>query len=278
MSLKSILVHIDDVEVSRPRLDAAIRVARDFQAELVGLYLVPPIELNSTVAAMVPPDVIERRQRETAQAQRDAERAFRNTTAAAGLAAVDWRAPPVGSPVDIAIEHARCSDLLVVRQPSSPGYLLAESLVSTVLMALGRPLLIVPYIGARPTLGDNVLVAWDGGREAARALADALPFLERARRVTVISVAPEGTVDGDAWPAEARLGAWLRAHGIKADLARYAVSDVPIGAWLLSRAADIGSDLIVMGGYGHPRMRQLILGGVTRTMLESVTVPVLMSH
>ena len=277
MSLKSILVHIDDVDVSRPRLDAAIRVARDFQAELVGLYLVAPIELNSSVAAMVPPDVIERRQRDTAQAQRDAEQAFRDTTAAAGLAAVDWRAPP-GSPVDIAIEHARCSDLLVVRQPSSPGYLLAESLVSTVLMALGRPLLIVPYIGARPTLGDNVLVAWDGGREAARALADALPFLERARRVTVISVAPEGTVDIDGRPGEARLGAWLRAHGIKADIARYAVSDVPIGAWLLSRAADLGSDLIVMGGYGHPRMRQLILGGVTRTMLESMTVPVLTSH
>ena len=277
MSLKSILVHVDDVAVSRPRLDAAIRVARDFEAELVGLYLVPPIDVSSSVAAMVPPDVFERRQRETAQAQRDAEQAFRDATAAAGLAAVEWRAPS-GSPVDVAIEHARCSDLLVVRQPSSPGYLLAESLVSTVLMALGRPLLIVPYIGARPTLGENVLVAWDGGREASRALADALPFLERARHVTVIAVAPDGTVDVETSPAEARLGGWLRAHGVDADIARYAVPDVPIGAWLLSRAADLGSDLIVMGGYGHARMRQLILGGVTRTMLETMTVPVLMSH
>lgn len=277
MSLKSILVHIDDVAASRPRLEAAIRVARDFRAELGGLYLVPPIELHSTVAAMVPPDVVERRLREVAQAQRDAEQAFRDAAAAADLAAVEWRAPP-GSPIDAAVAHARCTDLLIVGQPSSPGYLLAEDAVSTVLLEAGRPLLIVPYIGTGPTVGDNVLVAWDGGREASRAIADALPFLERARRVTVIAVAREDTAEAEASRAEARLGAWLRAHGVEADIARYAVSDITIGAWLLSRAMDLGSDLIVMGGYGHARMRQLILGGVTRSMLRAMTVPVLMSH
>jgi nucleotide-binding universal stress UspA family protein len=139
-------------------------------------------------------------------------------------------------------------------------------------------MLVVPYIGARPTLGDNVLVAWDGGREASRAIADAFPLLERARRVTVIAVSRDEAAAADASPAEARLGAWLREHGVKVEIARHAVGDVSAGEWLLSRAADLGSDLIVMGGYGHTRVRELILGGVTRTMLQSMTVPVLMSH
>lgn len=277
MSFKSILVHVDDVEASQPRLDAAIRVALRFQARLIGLYLVPAIDISSSVAALIPPDVIERRQREMAQAQRDAEQTFRKATAAAGLAAVEWRAPP-GSPIEAAIAHARCADLLIVGQRNPPGQLLAEELVTTVLLASGRPMLIVPYIGARPTLGDNVLVAWDGGREASRAIADALPLLERARRVTVIAVSREETAAAEGSPAEARLGAWLREHGVDVEIARHAVGDVTAGEWLLSRAADLGSDLIVMGGYGHTRVRELILGGVTRTMLQAMTVPVLMSH
>lgn len=277
MSLKSILVHVDDAGACKPRLDAAIRVARDFQAELVGLYLVPPIEVNPSIAALIPPDAIERREREMAQARHEAEDAFRKATTAAGLAAVEWRAPP-GSPVDVAVAHARCADLLIVGQRNPPGYLLAEELVTTVLLGSGRPVLVVPYIGARPTLGDNVLVAWDGGREASRAIADALPLLERARRVTVIAVSREGAAHAEGSPAEARLGAWLRRHGVNVDIARHAVGDIAAGEWLLSRAADLGSDLIVMGGYGHTRMRELILGGVTRTMLQAMTVPVLMSH
>ena len=192
MSFKSILVHVDDVDASQARLDAAIRVALRFQARLIGLYLVPAIDISSSVAALIPPDVIERRQREMAQAQRDAEETFRKATAAAGLAAVEWRAPP-GPPIEAAIAHARCADLLIVGQRNPPGQLLAEELVTTVLLASGRPMLIVPYIGARPKLGDNVLVAWDGGREASRAIADALPLLERARRVTVIAVSREET-------------------------------------------------------------------------------------
>ena len=107
---------------------------------------------------------------------------------------------------------------------------------------------------------------------------DALPLLERARRVTVIAVSRDETAAAEDSPAEARLGAWLREHGVDVEIARHAVGDVTPGEWLLSRAADLGSDLIVMGGYGHTRVRELVLGGVTRTMLQAMTVPVLMSH
>ncbi|HEX6137145.1 MAG TPA: universal stress protein [Casimicrobiaceae bacterium] len=277
MSLKSILVHIDDVEASKPRLAAAIRLAREHGAQLVGIHLVPLVELNSAVAAMIPPELIERRGRENLEAQRAAEAMFRSETSAAGLRAIAWRAPP-GLPVDAAVVHARCTDLFVVGQRNPPDLLPAEDLVTSVLLASGRPLLVVPYIGARPTLGERVLVAWDGGREASRAIADAMPLLERAKRVDVIAVNRDAGATSDATAAGTRLADWLHQHGIAADVSHQAAPDISIGEWLLSRAADLGSDLIVMGGYGHTRMRELILGGVTRTMLQAMTVPVLMAH
>jgi nucleotide-binding universal stress UspA family protein len=277
MSFKTILVHVDDVETCKARLDAAVQLALDCQAQLVGLYLVPAIDQSSVAAMMLPTDLVERRVREIADAQRAAEDVFRRTAADAGLAAVDWRAP-AGSPIAAAVAQGRCTDLFIVGQRNPPGYMFAEELVTTVMLETGRPILVVPYIGARPTIGQNVLVAWDGGREATRAVADAMPMLERARRVTVIAVGREADERIGASLAETPLAGWLRQHGVKVDFVRDDVSDVTTGEWLLSRAADLGSDLMVMGGYAHTRMRELILGGVTRTMLQSMTVPVLMAH
>jgi nucleotide-binding universal stress UspA family protein len=162
------------------------------------------------------------------------------------------------------------------RDPSGPIF--AEELVTSVMLACGRPVLVVPYIGAAPTMGENVLVAWNGGREASRAIGDALPLLERAKRVTAIMVSANGDDDVGEHLAKARLFAWLHAHGVDADVVRDEAPDIPTGQWLLSRAADLGSDLVVMGAYGHARMRELVLGGVTRTMLQAMTIPVLMSH
>jgi nucleotide-binding universal stress UspA family protein len=153
-----------------------------------------------------------------------------------------------------------------------------DELIATTILSTARPTLIVPHIGIRGTLGENALVAWDGGREASRAVADALPFLKRAKRVTVITVNPESGGHAVDSPAVSRLTAYLQTHGVAAIVDRDSVSDISIGERLLSRAADLGSDLIVMGGYAHTRLRELVLGGVTRTMLEKMTVPVLMSH
>jgi nucleotide-binding universal stress UspA family protein len=127
-------------------------------------------------------------------------------------------------------------------------------------------------------VGENVLVAWNGGREAARAIGDALPLLERAKHLDILAVDDDGEPGVAERLAGARLGTWLRAHGIAAGVERHEVRDIGVGEWLLDRAADLGSDLIVMGGYGHARMRELVLGGVTRTVLRSMTVPVFMAH
>ena len=172
---------------------------------------------------------------------------------------------------------ARCSDLVILSQqdPNSGG---TDTFASTVILSCGRPTLVVPYIGAPADFGERVLIAWDGGREATRAVADAMPLLARARKVDVIAVDNDNDDDVPERLSAARLSAWLAAHGVRADIDRQESGDVGIGEWLLSRVADLSADLLVMGGYGHPRMRELVLGGVTRTMLRSMTVPVLMSH
>jgi nucleotide-binding universal stress UspA family protein len=127
-------------------------------------------------------------------------------------------------------------------------------------------------------LGENVLVAWDGGHEASRAIADALPLLERARKVNVLAVnADENSSVGDA-PAADRLVAWLSQHGVDVSVVHQQSDDVRVGEWLLSQVTESGCDLIVMGGYAHSRVREAVLGGVTRSMLQAMTVPVLMSH
>jgi nucleotide-binding universal stress UspA family protein len=277
MSYRSILVHVDDAEASAPRLDYAVRLANAFSAELVGIYLVPGTDLTPSAAAMLRSDVVERRLGKYVDAQHAAEKAFAAATSNCGLVAVDWRAP-AGAGVDAAIAPARCSDLFILGQDNGSGTGVGMALASNVLLSSGRPTLVVPRAGAPATLAENILVAWDGGREAARAIGDAMPLLARAKRVDVVSV------DDDAEPAvgdrlaDARLRGWLGRHGVAVDIARQEAEDVAVGDWLLSRAADLGSDVIVMGGYGHARMRELVLGGATRTMLRSLTVPVFMAH
>ncbi len=277
MTFRTLLVHVDNHASCRPRLDAAIRLALEHAAELVGLYLVPGTDMAPSAAAMLRSEVAERRLGEFAEAQHAAENDFRAIAAAAGLTSVDWRAP-AGPPIDAAVAHGRCTDLFILGQHNPATVSFSEALASTVLLSSGRPTLVIPYIGAPATLGENVLVAWDGGREASRAIGDALPLLARAKRVEVMAVDADSEAKLDDRLASARLTAWLHQHGITASVARQEVQDIRIGEWLLSRAADRGSDLIVMGGYGHARIRELALGGVTRTMLRSMTVPVFIAH
>ena len=279
MSFKSIIVHIDDSPSCKQRLDAAIRASLDFSARLVGIYLVPAAELTPSVAALLPADVVARRLRETGDAQGQAEAMFRQITAAAGLTAIEWRAPS-GKPIVAAVAHARCADLAVIGQPDPdrPDFAFLEELAQTVALSAGRPALIIPYVAPVASLGQRVLIAWDGGREASRAVGDALPLLARAKRVTVMVIQSEPEVRIADTAATSRLVDYLHSHGIEARVDRSNVTDISAGEQLLSRAADLGIDLIVMGAYAHTRLRELILGGVTRTMLRSMTAPVLMSH
>jgi len=276
MSYRSILVHLDNDESTKRRLDYAIALAGRFDAELVGVYIVPGTGLAPSTAAMMRPEAVERRLAQFGEAQHVAEREFRDAAGAAGITA-DWRAP-AGASIDAAVAQARCCDLFIVGQhrPSGPGF--GDTLVSNVLLSSGRPTLVVPHAGGPATLGERVLIAWNGGREAARAIGDALPLLEHALRVDAIAVDEDDATDVSERLAGTRLRAWLARHGVNVEIERHSPPNMGVGEWLLDRAAGLSSDLVVMGAYGHARMRELVLGGVTRKILRTSTIPVLMAH
>lgn len=146
-------------------------------------------------------------------------------------------------------------------------------------MTSGRPVLFIPYTGVFPTLGANIMVAWNGSRESARAVHDAMPLLQRAEKVTVVRLNESKDEQGANRIPGADIALLLARHDVKAEVAAIDdINDVPMGDMLLTGAADLGADLIVMGAYGHSRWQELVMGGATRTMLASMPIPVLMSH
>ena len=203
----------------------------------------------------------------------------RKAASAAGIKSLQWRAP-AGDPLDAAVMQARYSDLAVLGQPmrKGPDAAFSTEVANAVVMDSGRPVLFVPYIGAGKTLGERILIAWKDSRESARAVADALPFLKDAKAVLAIAVAPRDDESVQEYVSDKAVEGFLRRHNVDATVNRMVAPDIASGEFLLSRAADFGADLIVMGGYSRPRLSRLVWGGVSNLMLESMTVPVLMSH
>ena len=277
MSYQSILVHVDDSERVVVRLGAAARLARSFDAELIGAYTVPTAVVTPSMSAVIPDSIISQRMHDMGEAQNAAEALFRAAASRARVATVEWRAP-VGEPIPTLIEHARCTDLVVVgpRDPDDPQGDFDNDLVNGVLLQSGRPVMVVPYTAAPQNIGGTVIVAWNGSRQSARAVADAMPLLARAEKVYLLSIA-KGSGDDGAHPDQ-RVLAWLRYHGIEPVARHYRMPEVDVGELILSQTADLGADLIVMGGYSRSRLQEMVLGGVTRLMLEKMTVPVVMAH
>lgn len=277
MNYMTLLVHLDDSRHSGARLALALDLAQRWDAHLIGLYVVcqdlfPPLVKDDDNPPLreLEAHYTERRQK--------AQDAFLAAAERAGRSA-EWRAPP-GPALEVATLHARHADLLVLGQedPKDPAAYVERNFVGNLVLAAGRPALVIPYAGTVRTLGDNILIAWDGSREAARATADALPLLKRARFVGVDIVQRTGQPTYSA-PEGIDVAAWLDAHGIRASFSTTPLqTGAGTGVTLLNRLSDLHVDLLVMGAYGHSRARERVFGGVTRTMLESMTVPVLMAH
>jgi len=284
MGLRDILVHVDDARGHEARLRLAIELARRNDAHLTGLFVIEPVDIamlaaptGPDVAALATLDAIQQEHRAARRALADRMAAdFRGATERAGIAA-EWRLAE-GEVTDLVILNARYADLAILGQidPENPG--VGAPSPEAVLLSSGRPILVVPYIGAGETVGRRVLAAWNASREAARALNDALPLLADAETVTVFSVNPARGIAGEGDLPAADIALHLARHDIKAEASYAVAEDIGVGDVLLSRAADLGSDLIVMGGYGHSRLREIVLGGATRTVLRHMTVPVLLSH
>ena len=273
MSYKTLLVHLDERARRRARLELALQLANRFDSHLVGLFALPSAYIPSYALAeggAVVQEIETRRRREAARA---AETEFRDAQRRAG--AKGERRYSMDDALGSIRLSARYADLVIAGQPE-PEEPTSMGLAGELLLSVGRPVLFVPYAGHFLDAGKRVLVAWNASREATRAVTDALPLLARAESVEVVAFDPGAGEHGDVPGAD--LALYLARHGVKATAARQSAPDVEIGSQLLSRAADTSVDLIVMGGYGHSRLRELVLGGTTRTLLESMTVPVLMSH
>jgi len=279
MTYRSIFVHVDDSEPCAHRIDIATRLARAYPARLLGAYIVPSANVMPFASVMLPEEVVQRRLQENADLQHEAEARFRSAAAQAALTSVDWHAP-AGNPLEAAILHARYADLAVVGQPSrdEPNVAFATELANAVIMGSGRPVLFVPYTGQFKTVGERIMIAWKDSRESARAVADALPLLKDAKKVFAVAITPDAEDSLHDLLADKHVAGFLRRHEVDAIVRRIAAPDIAAGELLLSQAADFGADLIVMGAYSRPRITELVWGGVTRVMLSSMTVPVLMSH
>ncbi len=223
-----------------------------------------------------PEEIVDRIRAEATEAAAPLEAAFRDCLRRNGIEG-EWRLLE-GSPHATVALHARYVDLTVVGQPDRDDHQVADAVTVTTVMTSGRPVLAIPFAGEFPTIGERVLVAWNASREAARAVNDALPLLIGAKHVTILAINPQRGVAGHGDVPAADIALHLARHGLKAEAAHTVARDISDGEALLSYAADIGADLIVAGAYGHSRARELVFGGVTRTLIAEMTAPVLLSH
>ena len=277
MAYKTILVHCDAGPTTPGRLAVAAELARRFGAHLVGLHVQARFEPATYADAGLAADALYRAYDEKAKAAAAAAAAAFDGAAGKGLSA-EWRVATGAAAEEFAVQ-ARYADLVVLGQHDRGAPAVAPpDLPEAVAMSTGRPVLVVPYIGATTPPGRTILLCWDAKREATRAAADAMPFLTAAEKVTVLVVDAKQSARGHGPEPGADAATWLARHGVKVTVQRDTAADSDVGSVILSRAADHAADLIVMGIYGHSRLREMVLGGASRTLLASMTVPVLMAH
>src|SRR5262245_2161336 len=257
--------------------DYAISVAEAFEAHVLGVAIAYEPVIPGTVFGGIPPEIIDGQRREADNKARAAVSRFNQAAKRAGLSSeTRILRTTIAEAADELGRIGRRFDLVVVGQPdranSAPDQVVDES----VRFESGRPVIFVPFIQKGGMTLDHVLICWDGSRAAARAVADALPFLKRSKQVDVLIVSEKPNKTNEIPGAD--LGQHLARQGLKVDIKHITAPDIGVAPAILSYAADSDTDMIVMGGYGHSRLREFVLGGVTRGMLDSMTVPVLMSH
>jgi nucleotide-binding universal stress UspA family protein len=274
MAIKDILVHVDNTPACARRMEIAVRLATRHEAHITALFARAFGNL---------PNLSSGHEREVDKQREESQQRFEAMASEAGLSA-EFRSADCRSSTDLVTENllinGRHVDLVVVGQHDSDrdDGSVPDDLAESVVLGGGRPVLVVPYAGEFPTLGERALVAWNGSRESVRAVNDAIPLLTDAKRVNVLALNPSdgGRIHGDLPSADICLH--LSRHGVRAEAQTLSARDIDAGDMFLSVVADDGADLLVMGAYGQPRLRELVLGGATRQILKQMTVPVLMSH
>lgn len=281
MAIKDVIVHLDTQDPTGAgghRQSYAISMAAALDAHLTGVALALEPMIPPMVMGEVPAGVIETQRKRMIETAEAALKAFDEEASRAGvkyegriIAALE------GSAANALAHQIRTADLAVLGQVEpKDGFPLRNLLIEEALFESGRPVLIVPYIGGTTFKLDRAVVAWDGSREAARAVHEALPLLHGSKEVEILIVDAGSTED--AREAGADLARHLARHGLDVELKTVPSGDIDVANAILAFVGDTRPDLVVMGGYGHSRLREFLMGGATRGMLQSMTSPVLMAH
>jgi len=275
--VKDIVVNLSVREDGGNVGDYAVSIADALSAHIAGIAFLfdPIVPISGT--GYIPAEIIETQLADNQDAAKAAIDRFNAATTRTGVSAeaITLSASAAGAGDQFA-RIARRFDLAIVGQAEPKAGAVEDLIVEAVLFESGRPVIVVPYIQKGPLKLDRVMVCWDGSRQAARAINDAMPLLEKAGKVEVVIVANERGKQDEIEGAD--MGQHLARHGLQVDVKRISGGNIDVAAALLSHVADSGTDFIVMGGYGHTRLREFVLGGVTHSILQSMTAPVLMAH
>jgi nucleotide-binding universal stress UspA family protein len=275
--LKYLVVNLTGGHPQDFAADYAISLAARVGAHIAGVGFIYEPVIPGSILGGLPTDLIEVQREENSKAAKAAVTRFEAAAAAAGVSAESRTLDAsVAGAADLFGRIARRFDFAVVGQAQREQGASEELLIEGALFGSGRPVVVVPYVQKPPLKLDRMLICWDGSRPAARAIADALPLLAQATAVEIVVVASERDKSGEI--TGTNMHRHLGRHGITAEIKRVATGGVDVANAILSHAADSGTDFMVLGGYGHSRLREFILGGVTRNILGAMTVPVLMSH
>jgi nucleotide-binding universal stress UspA family protein len=281
MAFKSILVSLNETDRNEVLLPIAIGLAQLFDAHLTGLYIIPAAKIYPSAAFEPIPAIYEALRnyfvKQKAGVKTVFDKAMSTEPVRNDLRILESSSPLVS---DLFIEHGRETDLIVVSQTNLSGESGVElDFVARVAIAVGRPVLVIPRSGVNKLLLDTIIIGWNGSREATRATFDSLPFLRCAKDVRIVWVDPEEEFYKSGVLPGAELAEALSRHGVKAvvEPMRIGREEEP-GKALLRKTSDLGAGLLVMGAYGHSRLREFILGGATRTAINTMKCPVLMSH
>ena len=275
--IKDLVVNLGLGKTRDAGAEYAVSVAQAFDAHVSGVaFLYEPI-VPPSVMGGVPAEIIDAQWSESEKAASAAVARFEELGRRAGVAHEHRKLEAtLGGAGDQFGSLARRFDLAVVGQAEPRHGPAQDLIIEGALFGSGRPVIVAPYIEKRGLTLDRVLVCWDGSRPAARAIADAMPFLQRSGAVQVITVS--GGREKDNEIAGVDMGEHLARHGLKIEVKRIVSTGIDVPSTILSYAADSGADFIVMGGFGHSRLREFVLGGATRGILAAMTVPTLMSH
>ena len=279
MSYKTILIHLDESPNIDARINLAAQLALTHEAHLIGLATtgISRYFYESMATAVsevgIGPYMDTLRERASARLQH-----FEDKVRQLGVSSYEKHLADDEAEGCLAL-RARYCDLIILGQYDPEGSIpsVYADLPEYVTLNGGCPVLIIPYVGSYPLKPEHILIAWDGGQEAAKAVRNALPFLQAAKSVEVAVFNAQQEPDKHGEEPGADIALYLARHHVKANVRQEQV-EIPVGEALLSLAADLHADLLVMGCYGHSRFREILLGGVSRTILDSITLPVLMSH